>query len=181
MCRLWTCNICTVWPCRTAVGEKHYHFALFSNYFEDLLRTMGDHIVSFCCLTDWRARCYLIARVRPYMSSYQNVASLSNRYDVTVYGWNLVCWRESEKGYLKDATRQSWNRVTGHLVTGSVIMSGSGRVSGQSYLLQTRYCDPVADRTTEWYSMVNTWINALCKVEAQWTRIRWTWNTVGLV
>ena len=28
---------------------------------------------------------------------------------------------------------QSWNRVTGHRVIGSVIMSGSGRVPGQSY------------------------------------------------
>jgi len=39
---------------------------------------------------------------------------------------------------------QSWNRVTDHRVTGSMIMSGSGRVSVIYLGLQTRYCDAVA-------------------------------------
>jgi len=53
---------------------------------------------------------------------------------------------------------------TGSRVTGS---PGKwlcpGRVGSRVKViyLQTRYRDPVADRTTEWYSMVNTWTHCV--------------------
>jgi len=61
-------------------------------------------------------------------------------------------WHDSAVMFRSYVTTQSCNRVTGSL-TGSVITTGSGRVSGQSYILslwrinfiiydQTRCCDP---------------------------------------
>jgi len=61
----------------------------------------------------------------------------------------------------------------GHRVNGSVILSGSRRVSGESYLLT----DPVSwtgfwqnNRMIQQLFLCREHMNALCNVAAQWTR-----------
>jgi len=49
-------------------------------------------------------------------------------------------------------------RVTGS--PGQWLCPGRVRSRVKVIYLQTRYRDPVADRTTEWYRMVNTWTHS---------------------